>query len=219
MATTLIQIVAFTAVGAGVTLQHAHDINLNDVPTIPDFVAGDTPGFTITVTSTHVSVTNNGLSASNVNVWLELKHSIPRQLGSVQTTNLSPRPFVSSTGSTSGSGGFLPIQTFSVPGPGTTFNAVAGHFNLLDASTSVGEVQAILPAAASVANGTALGIGNYPGLDGSSSTTIDLILHAGDAVNGQTTSPTTAFELDDTQAWLLLISDGVSNWQPISFKF
>jgi hypothetical protein len=111
---------------------------------------------------------------------------------------------------------WLPIVTFSGIPFGGTFNAVAGRFNLVDAPSS-GDCKAILPAAASVPNGTPIAFGNYPGLDTGNSVAVDLILQPGDTVNGQTTSPTSTFELDNSRAWLLLVSDGVSNWQPLSY--
>lgn len=105
MATRLIQIVAFANVGPGATVALPHQINVNEVPEAPDFVAPDEPGFTIVVTATQVSVTNNNVAPTSVNVWLELKHTIPRQLGAVQTISLVPRPFIVSGGGAGGGGG------------------------------------------------------------------------------------------------------------------
>jgi len=111
---------------------------------------------------------------------------------------------------------WLPITTFFDVPFGGTFDALAGFFNLVDASSS-GDSSAVLPAAASVPNGTPLAIGNFPGIDTVNSVAISITLQPGDTLNGQTTSPTTQFLLDNTAAWLVLVSDGVSNWQPISY--
>jgi hypothetical protein len=106
MATQLIQIVSFVGVGAGATVALPHQINVNDVPEAPDFVAPDAPGFSIAVTNAQVSVTNHNTGPASVNVWLELKHSIPRQLGraptGLTTPSLTPRPFIASGGAAAG---------------------------------------------------------------------------------------------------------------------
>lgn len=79
-----------------------HNININGVPQTPDFAAMDAAGFSIAATPTQVTVTNNNAAPASVNVWLELKHSIPRQLGQAPTglsqPSLSPRPFVPAAG-------------------------------------------------------------------------------------------------------------------------
>ncbi|MEX2716765.1 MAG: hypothetical protein Q6370_010730 [Candidatus Sigynarchaeota archaeon] len=81
----------------------SHDINVNGVRRRPDYVAADAAGFTVTVTDSQVSVTNNNTTAASVNVWLELIHTIPRELGGLP--NLVPQPFIASSG-TAGGGSF-----------------------------------------------------------------------------------------------------------------
>lgn len=103
MSTRLIQVVAFANVGAGATVALPHSINVNGTQKKPDFVAADVSGFTIVVTATQVSVTNTGTDPASVNVWLELKHSIPRELGALP--NLSPQPFIAASGGGGGGGG------------------------------------------------------------------------------------------------------------------
>lgn len=98
----------------------------------PDFVATDATGFAVTVTPTQVSVTNNNAAPASVNVWLELKHSIPRQLGALP--NLIPQPFVSQGGAAGGGGVTGGNGGVGVNG-GT--NGTAG---------TAGDVQAISPA-------------------------------------------------------------------------
>lgn len=113
MGTRLLQVVTFTNIGAAATLALPHQININGAAQTPDFVAADTPGFAISVTATQVTVTNNNPAPASVNVWLELKHSIPRQLGRVPDgltdPSLTPRPFVAAAGGGgSGPSGFTP---------------------------------------------------------------------------------------------------------------
>lgn len=133
MATRLIQIVPFPPVGASATVVLPHNVNINGVAKRPDYVAADTPGFTIVVTATTVAVTNNNSSPSSVNVWLELKHSIPRQLGAL--LNLSPQPFVASPGGAGGGGGGIDLldEGVAVPGnPHTAVNFVGGVVDVTD---------------------------------------------------------------------------------------
>lgn len=95
MATRLLQTLTFNNVGAGATVQQAHNININGTAVRPDFVVADAAGFTVAVTATTVSVTNNGAAPASVNVWLERKHSIPRQ---TDNAALVPSPFVAAAG-------------------------------------------------------------------------------------------------------------------------
>jgi len=137
MATRLIQIVPFTAVPASGTVALPHQINVNGVPEKPDFVAADTAGFTVTVTAAQVSVTNNGASPASVNVWLELKHTTSRQLGTVPDTlypSLIPRPFVVASGGGSGGGGSTYAFVYQ-PG-GTPHDNVFDDWTLLDVAMS-----------------------------------------------------------------------------------
>lgn len=103
-ATRLLQTVTFTNVAPAATVVLPHDINVDGVAKIPDFVATDAPGFTVAVNATTVTVTNTTGAPASVNVWLELKHSIPRQL-SGGVANLVPQPFVVAAGSGGGGGG------------------------------------------------------------------------------------------------------------------
>ena len=101
--TQLIQIVEFVFIGPGATETLPHNINVNNVPQTPDFVAADVGDLTIVVDETTVTVTNNGPLQSAPNIWLELKHTIQRAFGADQTTSLFPRPFiVAAAGSTGG---------------------------------------------------------------------------------------------------------------------
>lgn len=105
MADRLIQVIAFEDVPASGTVALPHAINVGGTAMIPDFVATDTPGFTVSVDAAEVTVTNDGSAEASVNVWLELKHSIQRAFGAAQTTSLTPRPFVASSGGSGGGGG------------------------------------------------------------------------------------------------------------------
>ncbi len=116
----------------------------------------------------------------------------------------------------SSAGAWLPIVTVVNPTTGGDFPVFAGFFNLVDPTSDDGN--ALLPAANSVPNGTPLAIGNFPGHNGATVVVVDLALQPGDSVNGQTASPTPAFELSGVAAFLLLVSDGVSNWQPLSYR-
>jgi hypothetical protein len=102
MATRLLQVLSFANVPASGNAMLVHQINVNGVPKRPDFTALSAQGFSVVVTTTTVTVTNNNAAPASVDVWLELKHTIPRQLGSSQITDLSPQPFNASGGGTAG---------------------------------------------------------------------------------------------------------------------
>jgi len=98
MATRLLQVLQFADVGIGATVSLPHQINVNGTPMTPDYVAADATGFEVDANAAEVTVTNNNAVVADVNVWVELKHSIPRQLGAAQTTSLAVRPFVAAAG-------------------------------------------------------------------------------------------------------------------------
>jgi hypothetical protein len=130
VSTRLIQVLAFPNVGASATVTQNHDININGASKRPDFIAADAAGFTVTATDTQVSVTNNNAAPASVNVWLELKHTIPRELGGL--ANLTPQPFVASPG---GSGGGTSGGAAGIVGAGTALDPyipVAGPFRPVD---------------------------------------------------------------------------------------
>lgn len=125
MSTRLIQIVNFPLVAPAAVVALPHNINIDGVAKRPDFVAGDASGFTIVVTDTTVTVTNNNVGASPINVWLELKHTIPRQLGALP--NLTPQPFVASGGSPGGGGLASVAHDLTLFGDGTIPNPLTSR--------------------------------------------------------------------------------------------
>jgi hypothetical protein len=124
MGTRLIQVVPFTNVVAGATVLLPHKININGVSRLPDFVITDAGGFNVAVTLTDVAVTNNSGALGNVNVWLELKHTIPRQLDGI--ANLTPQPFIALNGE--GSGGPI-VQVLSNSSGDVSPNATTVRFS------------------------------------------------------------------------------------------
>lgn len=105
MGTRLLQIVTFLNVAPAAVVQQPHGINIKGTQYRPDFVAGDQADFTVVVTDTTVTVTNLGGLPATINVWLELKHTIPRELGG-GIQNMTPQPFVIL--GTGASGGTVP---------------------------------------------------------------------------------------------------------------
>lgn len=112
----LLQILAFVNVPAGGNAVLPHEINVAGVQAKPDLVAFDAGGFTAVVTETTCTVTNNNAAPASVNVWLELKHSIPRELGATSTTSMVPRPFYVAGG---GGGAGAASQLLSLYGDGS----------------------------------------------------------------------------------------------------
>lgn len=148
MGTQLINVVAFTAVPAAGSTALPHGINVNGVDMAPDFVAFSVGDFTAVVTSTTVTVTNNGSAPADCNVWCELKHTTQRWFGAAQTTSLTPRPFIAFGGGGGSSGGAFQTQWIYRPGSGATGPVVYADFDEL--YTSLDAVR--------VANG---GLGSY----------------------------------------------------------
>lgn len=103
-------------------------------------------------------------------------------------------------------GPWLPVEPAIVPpAPNTDVPVLAGRFNLI--GTTNGSQRALFPAAASVANGTALAIKliNYNG-------GIDLVPDGTDLIDGFPAGVALASFLDTDNAALLAISDGADAW-------
>lgn len=105
MATRLNQVLSFTAVAAGGVVALAHEINVNGLAVVPDIVFRDNGEFAIvSVTTSTVTVRNDGAGIASLNVWLLHQHTIDRAYGASQTTQLAPNPFVPAAGGGGGSG-------------------------------------------------------------------------------------------------------------------
>lgn len=105
MATTLEAIVQFTGVPAATPTAKAHGLNVSGIGVIPDRYGRKTTGnFTITFDAVNVTVTNNGSSPANIDVWCKFIYSPERAFGSSQVTVLTGSPFEMG-GPLSGSGG------------------------------------------------------------------------------------------------------------------
>lgn len=143
-ATRLLQIVKFVNVAPADTVTLPHNINVDGAPKIPDFIAGDVGGFTITADATTVTVTNTNPAMASVDVWLELKHTIPRQL-SGGVANLDPQPFVAAAGGGGGGGGgTIAVQNETDPvGVFGTLNFEGPGVEATDAGGGVAEIQII----------------------------------------------------------------------------
>ncbi len=97
--TRLNQILTFTAVAPGATVALAHGINVNGRLVKPDIVFRDDGDFSIvSVTTTTVTVKNNGANVATLNVWLWRQHTIDRAYGGSATTDLTPQPFIPAAG-------------------------------------------------------------------------------------------------------------------------
>lgn len=122
MADQLINVVAFSAVAAGGSVALPHEIKAGGVSYIPDLVLRDNGDFDIvSVTSTTVTVTNNGAAPADCNVFVMLVHSTARALGPSTsignfTGGLTPRPFVAAAGSAGGGGGTAQAFTYTATG-------------------------------------------------------------------------------------------------------
>jgi hypothetical protein len=103
--TRLIQIVRFVAAPAGVTAL-PHGLNLDGVPQVPHEVFAVGAGsFNVTVSATTVTLTNTGGKAIDVDVWVQLEHTIPYAIGADGVKSMVPRPFIVIAGGGGGGGG------------------------------------------------------------------------------------------------------------------
>lgn len=104
------QILTFTNVAAGDTVDLPHDINVNGTPVVPDFAFRDNGDFSVdSVDETTATVTNNGSAPATLNLYLWRRHTHERNYGAAQINNLVPQPFVPAAG---GGGGLQGIQAF-----------------------------------------------------------------------------------------------------------
>ncbi len=122
MADQLLNVVAFTAVASGSTAALPHQIASNGVAYIPDLVLlGNGEFSVVSVTSTTITVQNDGSAPADCSVFVALFHSIMRGLGpSTSIGNfaggLTPRPFVAAAGSGGGGSGTTQAFTYTATG-------------------------------------------------------------------------------------------------------
>jgi hypothetical protein len=90
------QILAFANVAAGATAQAQVLLNINQgLAVIPDVLAFDNSDFEfVSLVGTTLTVRNDGSASASSNAWLIYFHTIERSYGAVQTTQLTPAPFV-----------------------------------------------------------------------------------------------------------------------------
>lgn len=111
--TKLQQIVRFVNAPKGLAAL-PHGINLDGVPQKPDVCIAITDGsISYDVTATEVIVNNLGADPVDVDVWLMLNHTIPRQIGADGTTGMVPRPFLVIARPGGGSGPGTDTQEFT----------------------------------------------------------------------------------------------------------
>lgn len=106
MATRLLQVIQFVNVGVGAQATLSHEININGVALLPDYVFLDNGNFSIVATTTtQITVQNDGTAIATVNVNLWRVNSPDRALGG-QIQNLTPQPFVVAGGGGSAASGW-----------------------------------------------------------------------------------------------------------------
>jgi hypothetical protein len=90
--------------GAQVVLNHNLNVGPESTPVLADEVAFDNANFDyVTMTTTTITVINRGPGVASSNVRITHFHTINREFGARQTTDLTPQPFVIRGGSSSGS--------------------------------------------------------------------------------------------------------------------
>lgn len=126
MNTILKNVVRFTGLVVGVPVVQPHNLNLSTngilVPLLPQFVATNAGGFTVTVTDLTVTVTRTAAaSTGNVLVYVEHWHTIEEVLPPGNLATLVP--FVIQPG-TGGGGGGVDTDGVTIGGDGTAGNAL-----------------------------------------------------------------------------------------------
>lgn len=197
MGTRLLQIVAFANVAPSATVALPHNININGRQYRPDFVATDVGSFDVGVTDTQVSVTNTGDAPASVNVWLELKHSIPRQTDAIPS--LTPRPFIVGGGGSGGGASLLIGDSHFA-----SFVATPNEIELLTGNHETGQV-ATLPSAAAAGNGARCG---FKLVSGNFGPQWQVAAGGGDTID----IGTYTFPDNSDGNYVEFISDGVNTW-------
>jgi hypothetical protein len=104
--TILKNIVEFTGLAIGVPVSLPHELTLNTIPTVPQFVAENAGGFTVTVDAINVTVTRTEAALSGaVAVYVECWHSIEDVLPPDQLVGRVP--FYVAAGGGGGSAGVV----------------------------------------------------------------------------------------------------------------
>lgn len=119
MAPRLQQIIASGNVnpGAQVVLNHSLNVGPQSTPVLPDEVAFDNPDFDyVSCTTTTITVINRGAGVQSSNVRVTHFHTYDREYGAVQTTSLTPQPFVIRGASISGPNGSIQAFRYTCTG-------------------------------------------------------------------------------------------------------
>ena len=129
MATRIYQVLTFTNVaGGGGQATLPHNINVDGVARIPDFLYPDAGGFTLVAAdATSVTVQNNNAVVASLDVALFFIYSTERLFGQA-ASHLTPQPFWVSGGGSSSGGGLWAAGAGagSVVQDNATGNAAAG---------------------------------------------------------------------------------------------
>lgn len=82
----------------------AHGLTIAGRGRIPDIVAPDQGGLSITADATNLTITNNTGAAVTARIFVQFWHTYERALGGVQNTTLTPQPFFLQGASSTGAG-------------------------------------------------------------------------------------------------------------------
>jgi hypothetical protein len=203
--TTLKNVVAFAGLAVGVPVSLAHGLNVNGQPVIPQLVAANASGFTVTADAVNVTATRTADAASGaVNVYVEHWHTIESVTPPSNLVGLVP--FVIASGG--GGGAVLFPRTANILGD---FTATAFMINQVQ-DVPFTQPTVTLPPANSVPNGGWVGV--YIAKIGGGSFGYLVTPGGGDTLNGGTDL---VINVSDTSyAVNFLVSDGVSDWSAIA---
>jgi hypothetical protein len=122
----LLQILQFENIAPGTSQILPHNININGTPQRPDLVMCDLAGMRFNVTKTTIEAFNNTGENASPLAWLELKHSVTRELGKGfgnPFASMSPRPFIPA--SSDDRGPFMEANVDAAASDPQTYNVVS----------------------------------------------------------------------------------------------
>lgn len=144
MATRLHQVLTFAAVAPGGFSTLPHALNVNGTAVLPDLIFRDNGDFAIVgASTTTITVQNNGAGAATLNAWLFVLHTMEREFGAVQTTNLSPQPFIPAVSGGGGGGSSVTTFRYTAAGGETDFFVTLPFARLTDAYNVVCTCQGV----------------------------------------------------------------------------
>jgi len=138
------QVLTFSNVPGGAIVSLPHEINVYDVPLLPDIIFRDNGDFiVVSCTTTALTVQNTSNQVATLNAWLWRQHTFDREYGGSQTTDLVPQPYIPAANGGGGGGNTIFVQDEGALIPGNPFMAldfVGGNVTASDLGGGVAQI-------------------------------------------------------------------------------